>query len=141
MGKKNRKRGRKVRKVPRNRKRSATTGSSLSAGQRIDVYYGRTDNTPGDKEYTCVVVQTSVHGSLQYSDDLYSPARGCQYKILNAVPMSRLQDLCDQEPKVSRPNSDGFVSSPLNERVLDYCKQHPETRSGLNYNLIRYAMR
>lgn len=109
---------------------------------RIDVFYGRTDNTPGDKEYTCVVVKTSERESLRYNDDLYCPARGCQYKILNELPMSKLADLCNMAPAVSVPSLVGFVSFPLKERVLEYCKNNEAaSRSGFNYSLVPFAMR
>ena len=63
---------------------------------RIDVFYGRTDNTRGYKEYSCVVVQTSETGNLQYYDDLYEPRPGCNYRILYEVPMSNLPSLCSR---------------------------------------------
>ena len=58
----------------------------LAQGERIDVYYGRTDNTTGYKEYSCVVIQTTEH-TIEYYDDVYEPRGGCKYKVLYEVPI------------------------------------------------------
>jgi hypothetical protein len=90
----------------------------LAQGERIDVYYGRTDNTTGYKEYSCVVVQTAEH-TIEYYDDVYDPRGGCKYKVLYEVPMNRMHFLYEEGEKTP---SRGFVPSPLKERVLKYWK-------------------
>jgi hypothetical protein len=60
---------------------------------RIDVFYGRTDGTPGYKEYSCVVVRTTETGQLRYYGDLYEPMAGCNYKVLYEVDMNKLSSL------------------------------------------------
>lgn len=92
---------------------------------RIDVFYGRTDNTRGYKEYSCVVVQTSETDRLTYYDDLYEPQRGCNYKVLYEVPMSRLGSLCSKAG-VETPHSVDWVKSPLKEVVLEEFKKYQE---------------
>mmetsp|Transcript_31680 Transcript_31680/g.38814 ORF Transcript_31680/g.38814 Transcript_31680/m.38814 type:complete len:107 (-) Transcript_31680:212-532(-) len=88
---------------------------------RIDVYYGRTDNTTGYKEYSCVVMQTA-ETSIKYYDDIYEPHSGCNYKILCEVPMNELGRLC-ADAGVAKPCVVGWVPSPLKERVLRYWKE------------------
>lgn len=88
---------------------------------RIDVFYGRTDNTRGYKEFTAVVVSTSETRVLEYYDDLYEP-RGCDYKVLFEVPMNYLPTLCARA-EVKEPNGPQWVRSPLKEIILEYWKQ------------------
>mmetsp|Transcript_9113 Transcript_9113/g.20594 ORF Transcript_9113/g.20594 Transcript_9113/m.20594 type:complete len:94 (-) Transcript_9113:481-762(-) len=90
---------------------------------RIDVFYGRTDNTRGYKEYTCVIVETSETGPLQYYDDLYEPQPGCHYKVLYEVPMSNLSNLY-KKAGVDRVGGVGWIQSPLKEVVLDFWKEN-----------------
>jgi len=85
---------------------------------RIDVFYGRTDNTPGYKEYSCVVVRTSETSNLRYYDDLYEPYEGCNYQILYEVPMSTLSSLC-AKAGVAKPNMVQWIQSPLKDVVLE----------------------
>lgn len=113
---------------------------SSSAPFHTDVYYGKTDNETGYKEYTCVVIQ--MCGGRKTPDHcpregLYFPNVGSKYKILNEVPMNRLKEVCGND----FPHVTGFVSSPFRERVLNYCKQNPGTKSGFNYSLFPHAMR
>jgi hypothetical protein len=95
-------------------------------------------NEPGNKEYTCVVVQTQSD-TLEYCsrEGLYFPSRGSKYKILNELPMRKMREVCGD----NGPGAVGFVAPDIKERVLEYCKLHPETKSGFNYNLFPYAMR
>jgi hypothetical protein len=95
------------------------TASKVNS-DRIDVFYGRTDNTPGDKEYSCVVVQTS-ESNIKYYGDVYEPYEGCRYKILYEIPMTQLRTL--RLPDDERLNT-GWVFSPTKERVLQYWKDH-----------------
>ena len=84
---------------------------------RVDVFYGRTDGTPGYKEYTCVVVRTAETVKLRYHDDLYEPMQGCNYQILYEVPMSNMPSLCAQAG-VEKPDCVQWILSPLNEVVI-----------------------
>lgn len=84
---------------------------------RIDVFYGRTDGTPGYKEYTCVVVRTAETGKLRYHGDLYEPAQGCNYEILYEVPMSNLPSLCARAG-VQEPDGPQWVRPPLKDIIL-----------------------
>ena len=90
---------------------------------QIDVFYGRTDGTPGYKEYTCVVVRTTETVSLLYFDDLYEPHEGCDYKILFEVPMDRMKSLC-KKAGVNNITIVGWVESPLKEVILEYWKEN-----------------
>ena len=105
---------------------------------RIDVFYGRTDNTTGYKEYTCVVVDTSESGNLQYFGDLYEPRPGCNYKILFEVPMDSLPSLY-QKAGVARLNTVGWVKSPLKEVVLEYWRNN-KSRSNYDYGYVSNPM-
>lgn len=88
---------------------------------RIDVFYGRTDNTTGYKEYGCVVVETA-DDMIQYYDDVYEP-RDCSYKVLYEVSGRQLQALIEQEPACEPLHIVGWVTSPLKDRVLAAWKE------------------
>ena len=103
---------------------AAATGKS----QRIDVYYGRTDGTPGYKEYSCVVVRTTETGSLSYFDDLYEPHPGCDYKILFEVPPESLSSLC-KKAGVNENSCGGWIKEPLKGVILNYWKENPNVQS------------
>ena len=96
---------------------------------RIDVFYGRTDNTPGYKEYSCVVVRTGETGNLKYYGDLYEPAQGCNYEILYELPMSNLPSLCARAG-VSKPNGPQWIQSPLKDLVLQKWKSQGTSGGG-----------
>ena len=109
------------------RKSSSTkTTPLLRNGERIDVFYGRTDNTTGYKEYSCVVVQTKEK-TIQYYGDVYEPCE-CRYKVLYEVPMHALERLCAQEPATDYPPSRGWVTGALKEKVLHCWKSHNSER-------------
>ena len=97
---------------------------SSTVKPRIDVYYGRTDDTPGYKEYTAVVVKTTEtnENNLQYFGDLYEPRPDCDYKILFEVPMSKLPSLC-KKARVNENSVGGWIKSPLKEVILEYWKR------------------
>ena len=96
----------------------------LAQGKQIDVLYGRTDNTTGYKEFSCVVVQTAEN-TIEYYDDVYEPRGDCKYQVLYEVPMDQMHTLYKAgEEKPSR----GFIPSPLKERVLKYWQDHRGSR-------------
>jgi len=101
---------------------------------RIDVFYGRTDNTPGYKEYTCVVVRTAESGNLRYYDDLYEPAQGCNYQILYEVPMSNLPSLC-AKAGVNRPNTPQWIRSPLKDLILQEWRSRATSGGGGQHSI------
>jgi hypothetical protein len=82
------------------------------ATQRLDVFFGRTDNTRGYKQYACVIVSTAAE-TIQYWDDVYEP-RDCEYTVLEAVDSSEV------ESKYGIPASStvGWVAEPLKGRML-----------------------
>ena len=101
------------------------TPSKATVQPRIEVFYGRTDGTPGYKEYTCVVVKTTETATLKYSVDLYTPSTGCDYKILFEVPPERLGSLC----KKAGVNERIFQSIGWIQSVLKYWKENPNAQS------------
>ena len=101
---------------------------------RVDVFYGRTDNTPGYKEYSCVVVRTAETGNLRYYGDLYEPAQGCNYEILYELPMSNMSSLCARAG-VARPNGPQWIRSPLKDLVLkEWSSQGSSSGGGQSFN-------
>jgi hypothetical protein len=94
---------------------------------RIDVFYGRTDNTTGHKEYTCVVVDTSETAKLRYYDDLYEPYLDYKYKILFEVPMGEMKSL-ETKAGAKMTCVIGWVQSPLKEVVLQYWKDETKPK-------------
>jgi len=100
------------------------TAVAPNSKERIDVYYGRTDDTTGYKEYSCVVVQTA-EAEINYCGDIYCPQPDCHYEVLREIPMSEFHQLLKKEPQYSRPGI-GWVTSPLKERILRYWKDEPQ---------------
>lgn len=107
---------------------SISSSHHATVQPRIDVYYGRTDGTPGYKEYTAVVVKTTETASLQYFDDLYEPSPGCDYKIMFEVPPERISYLC-QKAGVNEGSVGGWVQEPLKRVILKYWKENPNAQS------------
>lgn len=95
---------------------------------RIDVFYGRTDGTPGYKEYSCVVVRTAETGQLRYYGDLYEPMAGCNYQVLYEVDMNKLHSLCSKAG-LEIPNSPQWIRSPLKDLVLEEWRKHESNRN------------
>ena len=100
--------------------------SRVLCGYRVDVYYARTDNTRGCKEWSCVVVHTrgDRKTGLRYYDDVYEPHESCDYKVLYEVPMYKM-DAMLMEMNESL-NSRQWVSSPIKERVLQFWKDNTD---------------
>jgi len=83
---------------------------------RLDVFYGRTDNERGCKQYGAVVVFTTAK-KIDYYDDVYEP-KGEKFKVLCEIGDHELRRLAAQEPVCRVPSSSGWVQPPLRDRVF-----------------------
>merc|ERR1719464_1634910 len=102
----------------------------------IGVYYCRTDDTPGYKEYTCVVLEAlkTANGSapmIEYSGTIYdyniAKMNGdpiplsYNYRVKFEVPMNMLDGLCEKAG-TSLKRMVGWIEGPLKDQVLQYWK-------------------
>jgi hypothetical protein len=80
--------------------------------KRLDVFYGRTDNTMGFKEYACCVVRTA-EAQIKYYDDVYEPW-DCEYEVLWEVSNYDVKSKFGFKP----PSTVGFVAKELKHVIL-----------------------
>ena len=84
-----------------------------SDSSRLDVFYGRTDSTPGYEAYGCCVVETS-EATIQYHGNIFHAPRDCRYDLLDIFDSSdigrRFGHPC--------PSQVGWVSEPLKSLIL-----------------------
>ena len=85
--------------------------------ERIDVFYGRTDSSIGDNEYSAVILYTT-ETRITYGSNIYEPCN-CNYIILKTYSTSDLYssfgvklDVCD------------WVVSPLKESIISHWRHH-----------------
>mmetsp|Transcript_26370 Transcript_26370/g.81131 ORF Transcript_26370/g.81131 Transcript_26370/m.81131 type:complete len:292 (+) Transcript_26370:447-1322(+) len=72
---------------------------------RLDVFYGRTDNERGNKQYGAVVVFTAAK-KIDYYDDVYEP-KGKKFKVLCEIGGYELHRVAAQEPVCRVPSTVG----------------------------------
>ena len=101
--------------------RSKPTKEDVVSGERVDVFYGRTEGETGYKEYGAVIVLTTEVKNLRYSYDLYDPYHDCKYTILKEIGDDELKIFTDDG---KRPfNTVSWITNPFRRKILNKYKE------------------